>query len=509
MVGLAMLLAFAALAPGAQAQRATAALGLSDSATNMPCALYPLDGCPAPNPGNALLRRYQALARARTGGANAFRYARTSIPWDTVSTGGAAVGSGCAPEPQPPAYYGTPWITLAERYELAARKAGMDPLITITNNDGLRYPQAGNPADPSNPSANQYLCGFKGIVSTLDAFAAQNGIAPPTEYEVYNEPDGARVRNSCNPTPRGLLRPSSAEQCAAWYYYEANAANVQLFSRRLTLVALAADGDSANDRNLIAIRAYGRYLTGKLGLYPTVWSFHPYEDISGTGYLDDGELAHGDTSRVTSYITSLYRSQPAKPHVWLTEVSVQLTDPVGEYLGVPEGCDDGEGDDPPPYTLGACLDANPQAQAYAASDFLALPRLGGAFASQIARIYWHGFENTLHHPTTWDSALVSPGDEHERASFCVLTGEAAAQAAADPECNDVLAARDSEDSVWAYPEPIAAVAPTQPAAAAPGQAATTSADPAPPPSPPPVATISCPQPWCAFRMVLGRLPQLG
>lgn len=509
MAGFVVALALGALAPGAQAQRTTVPLGLSESATNMPCTLYPLDGCPAANPGNALLRRYQAVARARTAGVNAFRNARASIPWDTVSTGGAAVGSPCTPEPRPPAYYGTPWITLAERYVLAARKAGMDPLIAITNNDGLRYPQAGNAADASNPSANQYLCGFEGIVSTLNAFAARNGIAPPTEYEVYNEPDGARVRNSCNPTPKGLLPPGSAEQCAAWYYYEANAANVQLFGGRLTLVALAADGDSANDRNLVAIRAYGRYLTGTLGLYPTVWSFHPYEDISATAYLDDGELAHSDTSTVTRYIASLYHSRPRRPQVWLTEASVQLTDPVGEYLGVPEGCDDGEGDDPPPYTLGACLDADPQAQAYAASDFLALPRLGGAFAGQITRIYWHGFENPLHHPTSWDSALVAPGDAHERASFCVLTGETVAEATADPQCNDVAAARDSEDSVWAYPEPTAAVAPLQTAASAPAQAATTSADPAPPLSSPSAAAISCPQPWCTFRMMLVRLPQLG
>ena len=160
--------------------------------------------------------RYQALASDQTGGANAFQYARAGLPWDTVSTGGTALGSACTPEAAPPAYYGAPWIALAENYVLAARLAGIDPLITITTNSAARYPGAGNPKDPANPAANQYLCGFRGIVSTLDAFAARHGIAPPTEYEAYDEPDGAHVSNACNPTPVGDLPPPSADQCAAW-----------------------------------------------------------------------------------------------------------------------------------------------------------------------------------------------------------------------------------------------------------------------------------------------------
>lgn len=485
-VALLVVLACAGLPAVARAQDSTASVGVSDSASSIDCVLYQLPGCPIPNPGHELFDRYQALSADQTGGANSFRYARTGIPWDAVSTGGTAVGSACVREAKPPAYYGTPWIDLAEAYVLAAGEDGIDPLIAITTNSAARYAGNGNPNDPANPADNQYFCGFRGIVSTLDAFARRHGVAPPTEYEAYDEPDGARVTNSCNPTPDGDLPPHDADQCAAWYYYEADLANRTVFGDRLTVVALAADGDSANDPNLIAIKAYASYLTGVLGLYPTVWSFHPYEDLSDAAYLDNGAVAHSDTSRVSAYIASLYGASRPQPQIWLTEVAAQITDPVGNYFGVPAGCSDGEADDPPPYTLGGCLDGNPRAQAYAASDFLNLARYGSAFAGQITRIYWHEFDSPAHHPTTWDSGLVAPGDWAVRASYCVLAGESVARALADSECNSQAAAEDSEDTVAGYPEPNARSVSRE--------------DP---------VTDACPQPWCSFSLVRLRLSEWG
>ena len=466
-----------------KAQEATAGLGLSDGAPSLTCTVYPLEGCPVPNPGHALFERYQALAGDQTGGANSFQYARAGIPWDAVSTGAGAAGGASAPASHPPAYYGAPWITLVENYVLAARRAGLDPLVAITTNSAARFAGNGNLADPANPSANQYFCGFSAIVSTLDAFAARHGIAPPGEYETYDEPDGARVSNACNPTPVGDLPAHHADQCAAWYYYEADVANRRLFGGRLTLVALSADGDSANDRNLIAIKAYAGYLTGTIGLYPAVWSFHPYEDLSATAYLDDGALAHGDTARASAYIASLYPSPRAQPSIWLTEVAAQISDPVGTYLGVPEGCNNGEADDPAPYGLGACLDGNPKAQAYAASDFLDLARSGSAFPGEITRVYWHQFDSQAGHPTIWDSGLVSPGDEYERASYCVLAGESVARAIADADCNRIAAAEDGQDAARGYPEH--------------------DGDPTGEPAP-----AQCPQPWCGFSLLRLRLTQL-
>jgi hypothetical protein len=486
---------------GARAADASAGVGLSDSASAIPCVLDQLSGCPVPNPAHSLFDRYQALSVNQTGGANSFQYARTGIPWDAVSTGGTALGSACTPEAAPPAYYGTPWITLAERYVLAARQAGIDPLLAITTNSAARYAGNGNPADPPNPAANQYLCGFRGIVSTLDAFAARHGVAPPAEYETYDEPDGARVSNECNPTPDGVLPPHFADQCAAWYYYEADRANRTLFGGRLTLVALSADGDSANDPNLVAVRAYASYLTGTIGLYPTVWSFHPYEDLSAAGYSGEGALAHSDTYRVSAYIASLYAPTRAQPAIWLTEVAAQITDPVGTYFGARAGCDDGEADDPAPYTLGGCLDGNPKAQAYAASDFLSLARTGAAFRGQITRIYWHEFDSQAAHPTTWDSGLVSPGDRYERASYCVLAGESVARALADPACNRRVAAEDSEDSARGYPEPDAG-----PGARAASGLPVTAAGASPTAD---AALDACPQPWCGFSLVRLRLTELG
>jgi hypothetical protein len=391
-------------------------------------------------------------------------------------------------ERHPPAYYGAPWLTSAEHYVLAARLAGLDPLISITTNSAARYPGNGNPDDPANPSANQYYCGFKAIVSTLDAFAAQQGVAAPTEYETYDEPDGAQVSNTCNPTPDGNLPPHQADQCAAWYYYEADAANRKSFGGALTLVALSADGDSANDPHLVAVKAYASYLTKTIGLYPAVWSFHPYEDLSATAYLNDGRLAHGDTSLLSAYIASLYRAGRRQPKIWLTEAAAQITDPVASYLGKPEGCSDTVTNLPPPDGLGGCLDGNPKGQAYAASDFLALARLGSAFPGQITRVYWHQFDSLAGHPTSWDSGLVSPGDAYERASYCVLSGESVARAVADPNCNRVVAAEATEDVARRYPaaEDVTARAGARRASA-----------------------LACPQPWCSFSLIRLRLTELG
>lgn len=473
-----------AVAPAsARAQDATASIGLSESAPAIVCVLAQLSGCLVPNPRHELFDRYQALSLERTDGANSFRYARATIPWDSVSTGAAALGGACARETPLPAYDGTPWIVLAERYVLGAREAGIDPLISITTNSAARYPGEGNANDPPNPSSNQYACGFRAIVSALDGFAARHGVAAPTEYETYNEADGAQVSNACNPTPDGDLPPHEAEQCAAWYYYEADQADRTRFAGKLTLVALAADGDSANDPNLIAIKGYGSYLTGTIGLYPTVWSFHPYEDLSAAAYL--GDAAHSDTTRVSSYIASLYAPSRPRPAIWLTEVSAQITDPVSTYFGAPAGCNDGERDDPPPYTLGGCLDGNPRAQAMAAGDFLNLARSGSAFPGQITRIYWHGFDSPAGQPTTWDSALISPGDRYERASYCVLSGESIARTLTDSACNSKAGAEDRQDAVGGYPEPDA-----------------------PPPAADP-APSSCPEPWCTFSLVRLRLSELG
>lgn len=486
----------------ARGQQATAGLGLSDSAATLACTLYPIAGCPSVSPSHALFDRFQALAGDQTGGANAFRYVRASIPWDAVSTGGAAIGSPCVRERQPPAYYGVAWIALAENYVLAARRAGLDPLIAITTNDAPRYPGNGNPNDPANPSSNQYACGFQGLVATLDTFAAAHGILAPSEYETYDEPDGARVSNECNPTPHGNLPPHEAEQCAAWYYYEADVVNRANFGNRLTLVALSADGDSANDPHLIAVKAYASYLTGTVGLYPSVWSLHPYEDLSAAAYPDATTPAHGDTALVSAYIASLYASSRQQPKIWLTETAAQITDPVSSYLGLSEGCSDAEADDPPPYGLGGCLDGNPKAQASAAADFLDLARAGSALPGQITRVYWHEFDSLAAHPTGWDSALVSPGDRYVRASYCVLSGESVARTLADPICNQVAAAEDSQDSARGYPEPDAqgpgtgraqVVDTSNPALAAQGKIATADA---------------CPQPWCAFSLLRLRLTEL-
>jgi len=277
-----------------------------------------------------------------------------------------------------------------------------------------------------------------------------------------------------------------------------------VFATALTGGGVAAAGHRANDPNLIAIKAYASYLTGTIGLYPGVWSVHPYEDLSATAYLGDGTPAHGDTALAGAYIASLYPAGRRQPAIWLTEAAAQITDPVPSYLGAPEGCNDRESDDPGRFSLGGCLDGSPRAQAYAASDFLALARAGSAFPGQITRVYWHQFDSAAGHPTTWDSGLVAPGDRYPRASYCVLSGESVVRALADPACNRVAAAEDSQDSARSYPEPDAgAPAASSSALAAKARSAQGAASRAAP------ALQACPQPWCSFSLVRLRLTELG
>ena len=95
-----------------------------------------------------------------------------------------------------------------------------------------------------------------------------------------------------------------------------------------------------------------------------------------------------------------------------------------------------------------------------------------------------------------NSGLVSPGDQYERASYCVLSGESIVRALADPACNRVAAAEDSQDSARGYPESDAAAD----ARAGDPADARYGTDPAP---------EACPQPWCSFSLVRLRLTELG
>ena len=92
----------------------------------------------------------------------------------------------------PPAYYGEPWIALAENYVLAARRAGIDPLIAITTNSAARYAGNGNPNDPANPTANQYCCGF--------AASSRRSTRSPLGTASHRRPS---TRPTTSPTGRG------------------------------------------------------------------------------------------------------------------------------------------------------------------------------------------------------------------------------------------------------------------------------------------------------------------
>ena len=146
----------------------------------------------------------------------------------------------------------------------------------------------------------------------------------------------------------------------------------------LTLVALSADGDSANDPNLIAIKAYASYLTGTIGLYPSGVVVSPLRGSERHRVPGRRWVAHSDTSSGQR----LHRLPVPVHHgpshsIWLTEVAAQITDPVPTYFGAPEGCArPGRGRSRAGTAWAACLDGNPRAQAYAASDFLDLARVG-------------------------------------------------------------------------------------------------------------------------------------
>src|SRR5581483_6482346 len=67
----------------------------------------------------------------------------------------------------------------------------------------------GTGPDPNTtyPTATEYGCAFKGLVTQLQAWAAQNSLQAPTEFEIYNEPD--------SPGPAGAPDLGHAVECTS------------------------------------------------------------------------------------------------------------------------------------------------------------------------------------------------------------------------------------------------------------------------------------------------------
>jgi hypothetical protein len=412
---------------------ATASLGIGDIT-------------PAQLQGNDF-STYQSYANALTGGANTFKYARMIVPWDTVDTGGQTLGSGCWAQNPAPSYGGTSYLSQVESFVSAARSKGLDPIIA------LGYDNGAGPG-PANPSLNQYECGYANVVATLRTYAQQQGIAAPTEYEVYNEPSVAGVGTSCNPQagsiPSGYPLPQGGAQCAAWYYYGAKTMENAFLGNSDTLVAGAFSTFDVNNGNMVFVNAYFNYLLGTIRMGPSVVSWHPYEDIAASGEYQTTEST--DSIVVDNAIYSDYAGSGfAEPQAWITEASSDLNDYVTTYNGTSSGC---SGESDISGKNGGCLDTNPRNQAYAAQAILQLPGIVSGIGVPVTRIYWWEWGGAAGQTTNADYGIFAPSgspgnpdpnNAPPREAFCVLIGLSVSQAIGNSSCNPAANATDSQD----------------------------------------------------------------
>ena len=132
---------------------------------------------------------------------------------------------------------------------------------------------------------------------------------------------------------------------------------------------------------------------------PTTYSIHDYGDPAASGWL-----GHTRTDELTAFDAALARTAAAArapaSQLWVTESGVNLTDRdlgYGDAHSVP--CAGAPGSTLP-FTLGACLDGDANAQAASAQAFFDLRGSGGP---PVTAVYWYQFAGA---PGGWVSGLL-------------------------------------------------------------------------------------------------------
>lgn len=340
------------------------------------------------------------------------RYTRLIVPYNALATYDGT-SSSCVDTSQDPNNWGyhsgapEPTVQSLHNWLQEAQKDGLQPMLSITWGNPRMTSESDNPA---YPTANGYLCGIEALMR----YAGPGTNLWVDEWEAFNEPES------------GLCSRDAAE-----FELLANTAAAAEGRTSDTIVAGGfanaddpLDGtnhpDCGHPSGDWFVRDYVSAIKAK-GLNPSVWSWHPYNDV------DASYTGHDNTHQTGDLAAYLNQQFPSHPQFWLTEVGVVLSS----------------------HTYGQYLDGSKIAQANAARGFKDLARAPNqAYGGQIARVYWYEYQTygdgADTGSDTWDAALlgitsadwVEDGHGIPRSSYCVLAyNDAPPKAATDPRCN--------------------------------------------------------------------------
>jgi hypothetical protein len=407
-----------------------------------------------------------AFAALRSG-AHPVGNVRLPVKYDAVSTWNGA--SGCtlsnpflhASEDQGrrPHPAGEAWYDFLYGVR-AAYADGLRPLITIVGygaGDAARSyigtSASGDPGEPDPTTSSgywDYYCGVKGI---LNGIAAHLPAAKwPHQWEAWNEPNGGctYLHDECSPAicaqineaatyadpVRGELTCSATGQGHSSCAVGSNAGG----AAKAACLWIVADNTitqtSGHQGDTVAAGTFSWPSTGYLAPYvallasqgyrPPIYSVHDYGDATASGWLGGSR-----TDQLRAFDTALAQvtdaAGGAARELWITESGVDLTDRdrrYGNFDSIP--CAGGSSATLP-NTLGACVNANGDAQARSAQGFFDLQRVGGG--PPVTALYWYQLAGA---PGGWDSGLLDAWGR-ARAAYCVWTGQPLRDCSGSPQ----------------------------------------------------------------------------
>jgi hypothetical protein len=347
---------------------------------------------------------------------------------------------------------GSAWYRLVQELK-DARADGLGPLVVLSTATGDGQEQDGIPATPDPTAAGpgapdatmtiageDYRCGVQAL--TYETHTQGLAVA---EWEAWNEPDGSAAYNSgCDSLPNscggiyeagtGLCGSAAYAECGpleAAGLYATLSSTLRRWNAEYGWAVPPVGAGTLAWPSVSYFNTYLNQLINVIGQWPQYLSYHDYTDVTGGGYADSYAL--------TKDVYSIYAAAgEPQPSIWISEAGVNLTDSDRSYDGTAGTCTDGTSADA--GTLGACVNAQPSAQADGARRFLNLATSGAYAPGQITQLYWYQFQ-PANESTGWDSGLLAapaapPGSWARsspdgvygssdrgtglRASFCVL-----------------------------------------------------------------------------------------
>jgi hypothetical protein len=337
---------------------------------------------------------------------------------------------------------------------------GLTPLVVIVGygaGDSVKqYDGSGARGDPGEPDPTttagwwSYYCGVTGILNGIAAHLPEQQW--PHKWEAWNEPNGgcAYLNNDCSAQATCALLNEPATNldhehgnytCSATGRGHSSCAPGSPDGGAAKAACLWLDAEAAMSRvshhaeDTVAAGTFSwpsiGYLEPYLGLLasqghmPTTYSIHDYGDPAASGWL-----GHTRTDELTAFDADLKRVTAAAhapaAELWVTESGVNLTDRDSGYADAHSLPCTGAPGSTLPFTLGACLDGDPEAQAASTQAFFDLPSVTSG--PPVTAIYWYQFAGA---PGGWDSGLLD-SQGRSRAAYCVWTLRPITACAGDP-----------------------------------------------------------------------------